>query len=379
VSRWVDSWSQKPTADPYPNYAWMRGRGTALPRPAAAGGPTDWYITDYETARQLLLDERVGVVEPADGRQVERYGDLLDLEGEEHRELRRTMTAPLSPAALREFDAELTGVVEACVERAAARDESDWIREVAIPIPTTAIELLLGVPEDLRWDGLELFSAFIASEFATPADPTAAEAIASYTSAVAERGTGAVLEAMREAGCTPTQLEANTFMLLGAGMTTSVPLLGALVYRAFEAPEILAEGRTTPGFPEAFVNEVARLDGPVQLTVTRYAYEPVELDPEARIQRGDRVLLMLAAADRDPEVFEGPDRLVVGRSKRSLAFGHGRHVCLGAHLARLEGSKLLGLLAPLFGRYRIAPEHVLWGLGPKLRGPVLLPVVRVQR
>jgi cytochrome P450 len=111
----------------------------------------------------------------------------------------------------------------------------------------------------------------------------------------------------------------------------------------------------------------------VQGTV-RVAANDLELDG-ARIGKGERVLVMLAAANRDPAQFPDPDRLDVGRNeRRHLAFGLGPHFCLGAALARLEGQIAIATLAEQFPGMRLATEAPEWTPSVFFRGLRTLPV-----
>ncbi|TDC61872.1 cytochrome P450, partial [Streptomyces hainanensis] len=127
----------------------------------------------------------------------------------------------------------------------------------------------------------------------------------------------------------------------------------------------------------AAVEELLRFDGPVELATWRFASEPLTLGGQ-RVERGDPVLVVLAAADRDPARFPDPDRLDLGRTRNPhLGYGHGIHYCLGAPLARLEARAALGELLSRLPGLRLAADVVelRWRGGLIMRGLRELPVV----
>jgi cytochrome P450 len=125
------------------------------------------------------------------------------------------------------------------------------------------------------------------------------------------------------------------------------------------------------------ISEALRFDSPIQATQYRYAISDMWIG-ETRIARGDAVLISVGAANRDPARFEDPERFSIHRAAQSnLAFGHGVHLCLGAHLARLEGEVGLAILFRRLAGVRLAAQadQVAWAYGPMLRGPLQLPVI----
>ena len=145
-----------------------------------------------------------------------------------------------------------------------------------------------------------------------------------------------------------TELRATAGLLLAAGFETTVNLLGSGTELLLRHPEQLARLRDEPELWPNAVEEVLRVESPVQLTA-RSALRDTEV-AGMRVPAGQRVVTLLAGANRDPEVFRDPHTVDVGRSnaKDHLSFSGGRHYCLGAALARLEGE--IGLRT-LFGRF----------------------------
>lgn len=124
------------------------------------------------------------------------------------------------------------------------------------------------------------------------------------------------------------------------------------------------------------IEELLRFDGPVELATWRYATEPLEIGGKL-IREGDPVLVVLAAADRDPDRFAEPDTLDLSRrDNQHLGYGHGIHYCLGAPLARLEGRTALETLFRRLPDLQLAvdPSDLRWRGGLIMRGLRTLPV-----
>jgi cytochrome P450 len=172
---------------------------------------------------------------------------------------------------------------------------------------------------------------------------------------------------------TETELLATAGLVLAAGFETTVNLLGNGIGMLLEAPEHLSTLAERPELWPNAVEEILRLESPVQLSA-RVARKDIDV-AGTLIERGEMVVLYLAGANRDPAVFEDPHRFDIERSNagKHLAFSGGRHFCLGAALARAEGE--VGLRA-FFDRY---PDARLAGSGSRrdtrvLRGWSSLPV-----
>src|SRR5262249_2514207 len=132
--------------------------------------------------------------------------------------------------------------------------------------------------------------------------------------------------------------------------------------------------REDPGLTGSAVEELLRYDSPVQLT-SRVAREDLTLAGRA-VERGQTVLLMLGAANRDPEQFADPDRLdLTRRDNRHVAFSTGGHHCLGAALGRLEGQVVLGVVFRRLPGLRLARQRLEWHRNPSIRSLQALPVL----
>ena len=166
---------------------------------------------------------------------------------------------------------------------------------------------------------------------------------------------------------TMDELLATSRLLLTAGHETTVNLIGNGALALMRNPD------EWPRMTEGSVEELLRYDSPVQMTI-RFAMEDAQVGAHA-VKRGDLVFLLLGAGNRDPEVFAEPDRLDVrrGNADKHLSFGAGIHYCLGAPLARLEGTIAFAALARRFPKLAI-DGALRWRPSPVLRGVTALPV-----
>jgi cytochrome P450 len=174
---------------------------------------------------------------------------------------------------------------------------------------------------------------------------------------------------------------AMAFILLFAGFETTVNLIGNGVHTLLRHPGQRARlqqslERGESALLESAVEELLRYDGPVELATWRYATEPLTVGGE-KVSAGDPVLVVLAAADRDPARFAEPDTVdLARRDNPHLGYGHGIHYCLGAPLARLEARTALGALLTRLPDLRLAadPAELRWRGGLIMRGLRTLPV-----
>jgi cytochrome P450 len=171
------------------------------------------------------------------------------------------------------------------------------------------------------------------------------------------------------------------FILLFAGFETTVNLIGNGLYALLVHPRQRAQLQSSIALGETdllatAVEELLRYDGPVELATWRYATAPITLGGQS-IAAGDPVLVVLAAADRDPTRFDQPDLLdLTRRDNPHLGFGHGIHYCIGAPLARLEAQYALSALLHRLPDLTLAahPNDLRWRGGLIMRGLRQLPV-----
>jgi cytochrome P450 len=155
-----------------------------------------------------------------------------------------------------------------------------------------------------------------------------------------------------------------------------VNLIGNGTLALLQHPGELQKLKSDPTLIKPAVEELLRYDGPVETSTERFAREDVRIG-DTVIPKGEMVMVVIAAADHDPERFPEPDELDITRpDNKHLAFGKGIHHCLGAPLARMEGQIALGTLLRRMPNLRLkgSPESLTWRPGLVLRGLRSLPV-----
>ncbi|MFC9116177.1 MULTISPECIES: cytochrome P450 family protein [Streptomyces] len=399
-------------ANPYPAYAWLREHAP-VHRTKLPSGVDAWLVTRYADARRTLADNRLsknpahhdegahakGRTGIPGERQADLMTHLLNIDPPDHTRLRRLVSKAFTPRRVAEFAPRVQELTDDLIDRFTANGSgtADLIHDFAFPLPIYAICDLLGVPredqDDFRdWAGMMIrhgggprggvarsvkkMRGYLAELIhrkreALSAEPAPGEDLISGLIRASDHGEH----------LTENEAAAMAFILLFAGFETTVNLIGNGTYALLTHPgererlqRALAAGDR--GLLETGVEELLRYDGPVELATWRFATEPVVIGGQ-RVETGDPVLVVLAAADRDPERFDGPDTLdLARRDNQHLGYGHGIHYCLGAPLARLEGQTALATLLTRLPDLRLAadPDDLRWRGGLIMRGLRTLPV-----
>ena len=170
-----------------------------------------------------------------------------------------------------------------------------------------------------------------------------------------------------------TELVSMVLLLFVAGHETTVNLIGNGTRLLMEHPDALARFRADPSVDATAVDELLRMDGPVQFTA-RAVLEAVEFGDDV-VEKGSVVMPVLGAANHDPAHFDDPDALLIDRPNAAshLALGSGIHFCLGASLARLEAQVAIGRFLRRFPTVEYAGEPE-WAPRISLRGMAKLPL-----
>ncbi|MGV2918468.1 cytochrome P450 family protein [Streptomyces alfalfae] len=390
--------------DPYPAYAWLR-ENSPVHRTTLPSGVEAWLVTRYADARQALADQRLSKNpahhdEPAHAkgktgipgeRKAELMTHLLNIDPPDHTRLRRLVAKAFTPRRVAEFAPRVQELTDRLIDRFAHQGSADLIHDFAFPLPIYAICDLLGVPREDQ-DDFRDWAGMMIRHGGGPRGGVArsVKKMRGYLAELIHRKrldpgddliSGLIRASDHGEHLTENEAAAMAFILLFAGFETTVNLIGNGVYALLTHPEqrerlqrALAQGDT--GLLETGVEELLRFDGPVELATWRFATEEMALGGQ-RIAAGDPVLVVLAAADRDPERFEHPDTLDLSRrDNQHLGYGHGIHYCLGAPLARLEGRTALATLLRRLPDLRLAadPADLRWRGGLIMRGLRTLPV-----
>jgi cytochrome P450 len=264
----------------------------------------------------------------------------------------------------------------------------DLIDDYALPIPTTIIAEMLGVPARERgrfhrWSAAIVSST--SSRWGTLKAIPNVMAFVRYIRKLIElrRRTPEddLVSALVKGEESSDQMDgdellAMIFLLLIAGHETTVNLISNGTLSLMENPEQMDRLRNEPSLIKSAIEELLRFNGPLETATERYARKDVEIHG-VLIPKGGLTYAVLASANRDEKEFENPDHLDFAREpNRHLAFGYGIHYCLGAPLARMEAQIAIGTLLRQLPRLRLAmPAGSLrWKPGLVLRGLERLPV-----
>jgi cytochrome P450 len=289
---------------------------------------------------------------------------LLAIHPPQHARIRKLVTHAFTPKAIAGYADRIRGIANELLDRAEAQGgEFDLVTDYATPLPVKVIADIIGVPAELHDDVLR-----VSNEAALTLDPAlrwrefkAADAAIREANVMLDDhiatlrrnpGDDLLSELVRVSTdgdrLSDEELRVNTLLLLGAGFETTVNLIGNAVSLLMQHRDQLQRLQADPsGWPNA-VDEALRYDSPVQVTV-RVANRETQVAGQT-VPEGRAVVLMLGAANRDPEVFTDPDRFDVTRpdARNHLAFSAGIHYCLGAQLARLEAAIALETLFERF-------------------------------
>jgi hypothetical protein len=378
--------------DPYPTYAAVRATG-GLARSRVGISA----VGTHALCEQVLRDRRFGV-RLADGRPPFAPDDepsllepvdlsLLGLDPPDHTRLRRLAQPAFAPRRLERYRGVAEEITAGLLDDAARRGRFDLVNDLAAPLPITVIARLLGIPSVdadrfARWgralgtslDGVR--SVAHAHELAR----TTAEARVLFTELVERRRTdpgedvvSQFVGALDAGQMSLDELVTLAQLLLVAGFETTTNLVGNAVRALQATPGQWDALVADPSLAAGAVEETLRYDPPVQLTA-RIAHEDTEL-AGVEFRRNWGVLVLIAAAGRDPEAHPDPDRFDLRRNQTTahLAFSGGAHYCLGAALARLEGEVALRMLAQRMPGLRTA-GRVVPRTATILRGPRTFPV-----
>jgi cytochrome P450 len=369
----LDPQAPENRADPYPFYAWLREN-----EPIRHAVDGSWIITRYADGAGLLRDPRFspnpawlreGAVEGAEHHPVRQVGTslMMFLDPPDHTRLRGLVSKAFTPKVVEGMRATVQGLVDELLDRVAGQEAFDVVADLGYALPVAVICDLLGVPPFDR----ELFRR-LSSDASRLLDGGALDAESQqrgvvagmqlfqyFTDLVEERRPTAaersdLLSAMiaaEEAGdrLTHQELITTATLLFVAGHETTTNLIGNAVLALLRNREELRRLRDDPALMRSAVEEFLRYDSPVQF-VARITREDVEVGGQP-IPKGDQLILVVGAMNRDPAQFADPDRLDVARpieENRHLSFSGGPHYCLGASLARLEAQVAIGTLLRRF-------------------------------
>ena len=375
-------------ADPYPLYARLRAQG---PLYRHEPGPAT-LVTSYDAVRTVMGgslpvsnngwrhgEHADGVLARLPRHQLHLAESVLDFEstwlsrrdGADHTRLRRIASRAFTARRIAELRGQIQARTDELLDALAAHDEPDLKTQVADRLPLMVICDMLGVPLAdrpmiWRW-AVAISEHFSLTEHSLDEAVGAIDAFRDYVLAMVRRlretGDGPdlavqLLAGGEREGLTSEELVAMYLLLLFGGTETTTNLLGSGFWNLHRGRRQWGDLVDEPGLVSQAVEEMLRFDPSVHY-LPRYAVAEFELEGRL-IRPGESLLTMIAAANRDPDVFEDPDVFDIRRSNASahLSLAFGPHFCLGAALARLEGEIFFSSLIARFPDIELATDTV---------------------
>lgn len=388
-------------ADPYPVFRQLREE-EPLHRSQVLGGVV---LTRYADVKACLNDPRLSsdritpFVKHRPDREhaaeIQALGRILGLwavftDPPKHTHLRGLMTTAFTTRAVERLRPRVEALVAELIDQLRDPGHMDLIRDFAWPLPITVIAEMLGVPREDR-SALKAWSdelaAFVGSALATSDKYERAarsgvkmsdyfrDLIRTRRASPRDDLVSALVAAdERHDTTSEAELVATSILLLFAGHETTTNLIGNGILSLLRHPAELQALRAAPSLIVPAVEELLRYEGPTAAMV-RIALEDVGLPSGGTIGRGDRVFLMINAANRDPRHFKEPDRVNIWRDpNRHIAFGYGLHFCVGAPLARLEAQIAIPALLRRLPELTLTTDALPWLDSLVFRGVRSLPL-----
>jgi cytochrome P450 len=383
-------------ADPYPLYEQLRTEDPVHWDPYLHA----WVVTRYADVVEVLhrfSAERTHTPEKLAVLGMEQLApiaqvmvrQMLFLDPPQHSRVRGLAAVAFTPRRVERLRRHIEEIADSLLDRVDSRGEMDVMEELANPLPAIVTAEMLGVPtEDHRllkgWsqDFAEMLGNFQhnpgrAAKVAVSLGEMTAyfqEAVRSQVTHPTEGLVNALTVAEVDGDrLTEDEVVANVIVTLVGGQETTTNLIGNGLLALLRYPEQMERLRNDPALVPSAVEELLRYESPSQHTA-RLARDDVQLGGRS-IKRGQAVMAVMGAANRDPERFPDPDRLDLARAdNRHLAFGWAAHFCFGAPLARIEGQIAFSALLRRLPNLRLRPEPVTWRSNLGLRGLTALPV-----
>jgi pimeloyl-[acyl-carrier protein] synthase len=383
-------------ANPYPLYHQMRNENPVY-LDADLGC---WVLTRYQDVISTFSNASISSKRMKEdrllGKTWEEIRPLLHtcslqmvfLDPPDHTRLRFLVHKAFSHRTVETMRLHVQQVVDMLLDAVQEQQYMDVIGDLAFPLPAIIIAEMLGVPPEdhpkfKKWTND--FAVFMGTPTTLEQSKQATQsvlALMDYFRYIVNRRRvnpiddllGSLIAAEREGDkLSEEELLANCVLLLFAGHEASTNLIGNGLNALLRQPALLQKLKEQPELITSAVEELLRYDSPTQWTA-RITKEETVIGSKL-LGRGQGVLLMLGAANRDPLQFPNPDELdICRRENRHIAFGHSAHFCLGAALARLEGQISIATLLRRFPKLRLQNETVEWQGSLGFRSLKALPI-----
>ncbi|SCW94416.1 Cytochrome P450 [Sphingobium faniae] len=361
----LDLFSDAALIDPYDNYRALRDLG-----PLAYLENLGMYVASrHRDIKEILSRPDIFI----SGRGVmlnavanDAYSGRVGLcsDGDAHRRTRSLEARPLTPSALRELRATIKAEADAVAETICREGRFDAVTRLAQHLPVTIVSSLVGLPEDgrermLDWAAAN-FDAFGPLNDRTMAALALCEEMQNYAVTQCVPGKlkpGSWAAKLHEAADRGEieEMEARFLALtyVGPSLDTTINATSSAIWLFAQNPRQWDALRERPAAIPNAINEAIRLETPLQ-AISRYALGDFELDG-TRVPAHSRIILLYGSANRDERHWSRPETFDINRrnANEHLAFGHGRHQCIGNNLARMEIAALLAALAKRVRRFEL--------------------------
>jgi len=349
-------------ANPFEIYDQLRKHDPVHWSPAL----NSWVITRYQDVRAVLTGQDMTVdrltpfyekLPPKEAEVLREIVHYLNLwlafqDPPSHTRLRRMMRTAFATPLIHEMRPDIEAIVDHVIDTLDGRDDIDFIADFALLVPAYVIMDMLNVPRDMlgdfkRWsDDMATFIGgarnvgdkynraargcnAMAGYFRTILENHRANPVPGFLNDMVNSGEG-------DDKLSDDELIATFILILFAGHETTTNLIGTSLLGLLQHPDQMALFKSDPNVTDSAVEEFLRYDGPTNALVRNVAKEHTLHG--RTLKKGQRVFLMMNSANRDPAVFDAPNRFDITRSpNRHLTFGQGVHTCLGLQLAREEG------------------------------------------
>jgi cytochrome P450 PksS len=388
-------------ANPHPFYTRLRAHAPVY-RVELPDRQIAWLVTRYDDVAATLKDPRLAKdpqnAQPIGRRRREKWvpgfarpaaRNMLDLDEPDHTRLRVLVQKAFTPRYVEQLSGRIQAICDQLLAAVQDATSFDLMAAYAQPLPVTIISEMLGVPPHHRaqfarwsnsmvavsttWDRLRIVPTvwfffrylrrLIAYRRVRPGDDL----------------TSALIRVESEHDrLSADELLAMLVILLIAGHETTVNLIGSGTLALLEHPDQLDRLKQDPSLIKPAIEELLRYTSPVDIATERYAREDMVIAGQPILQ-GEQVLGVLGSANHDERKFSDPDGLDIARQPNEhLAFGQGRHYCLGAPLARLEGAIAISTLLRRVPDLHLAQPvtSLRWRKSVQLRGLSALPVLQ---
>jgi len=386
-------------ADPYPQYRALREHAPVYAHPLfkavtlSRHADIGWVLKDPRFSVDRFRQEGPNApIDPftdlGESFKSSVRSALLMVDPPDHTRIRDLVNKAFTPRRVDALRPRIQSIVDELLDQIATQDDVDLVRDFAVPLPVIVISELLGVDAEDRHQFKRWSTVLgglldpIGSPFGLAELEASFEEMTTYFDRVFEDRRRSprddlisALVAAEDAGdaLSRHELLAVCALILGAGHETTTNLIANSFVALLRNPGERKRLTQDRGLIETAVEEFLRYDSPVQVT-DRVATQELEIAGQ-KVRKGQFTLLLLGAGNRDPEQFEEPDRLDLGRAdNRHLSFSQGVHFCLGAQLARAEGQIAIGSVLERFPDFSGPPDPPGWKSSFVLRGPQALPL-----